>query len=880
MIRILILFLCLLVLQVKVRSQEAALYLDSLSKLKEAPSDSVIILELNKVAALARLEKDENTLSKTLLYLGSYYYNNDILNYAAVVSESVEVVKRDSSLKSWIVSSVYNNLASLEKAKENYLLANDYFLKAIEIEKNGSNDARELATLYSNISYNYSQLGDYNNSLDFIERAITYTSQSSNSKDKKILSKRLSKAGKIYFDSGDYVAALDKYTQAQDILDVIDIDKSSKIFINNIQRIVEINLHNNDISNIEDYLFLLNNSSKRNSYRFFRTLYLNGEYQKALGNTELAIVEYNKAIKMLSGETVQSEEFSFLQYVYKLKAKALYEDKQFVKSLESTHAGLQRLDEKIKSNYLQNPDVAKYDNYPIAKELLLLKARSAVKLASSEGAAYEAIANQAYMDLCHLFNVMKGAYLSEGSKYFVSENAQPIYEEIIEELSRQYKVHQSQEILDKLIYVMQANKSTILFSAIKRKVEILASDIPVDQINKEIELRNQKLYYEEILCKEELEPLVDSNLINSLKSEIFELNESLEIHDKKMTQHYPSITKETVTELEKFQKLVSRKPTSQMEFEDLLDLSKFLGSSLLQKLSDKSIENLYVIPDGIFSKIPFEALSVNGDYAVQNLNVSYFLSPQQFVDSKVNEVVDKPSMYGLAPDFTTSEDNENRILPKGLQNLPFAKEEVEFLGNLFDTKVKSDSTTYTTDLINHSKEYSIIHLATHAIVNEVDPMLSEIYFNDGALTVFDIQGLNIKPEFVMLSACNTAVGADQKGEGVISLSRGFFQAGVESIQSSLWPLDDYSSSEIIKAMYGYLKKGEEKSVALKKAKIKYLSNADVLRSHPYYWAGIVQIGNNGALFSSSNYNFVWFLALFLVLAFVLFYMTMKSKNRI
>jgi len=344
--------------------------------------------------------------------------------------------------------------------------------------------------------------------------------------------------------------------------------------------------------------------------------------------------------------------------------------------------------------------------------------------------------------------------------------------------------------------------------------------------------------------------------------------------------YFESITKETVTELEKFQKLVSRKPTSQMEFEDLLDLSKFLGSSLLQKLSDKSIENLYVIPDGIFSKIPFEALSVNGDYAVQNLNVSYFLSPQQFVDSKVNEVVDKPSMYGLAPDFTTSEDNENRILPKGLQNLPFAKEEVEFLGNLFDTKVKSDSTTYTTDLINHSKEYSIIHLATHAIVNEVDPMLSEIYFNDGALTVFDIQGLNIKPEFVMLSACNTAVGADQKGEGVISLSRGFFQAGVESIQSSLWPLDDYSSSEIIKAMYGYLKKGEEKSVALKKAKIKYLSNADVLRSHPYYWAGIVQIGNNGALFSSSNYNFVWFLALFLVLAFVLFYMTMKSKNRI
>ena len=160
MIRILILFYFFLGVLMNLEGQKAARALDSLNYLKETPRDSIIIVELNKVASLARLEGDDSTLCKSLLYLGFYYYDSDIMKYNSVVSESVDIIQRDTSLASWIVSSVYNNLASQEKIRESYLLSNEYYLKAIEVEKGGENSYQELATLYSNISFNYSQLGD------------------------------------------------------------------------------------------------------------------------------------------------------------------------------------------------------------------------------------------------------------------------------------------------------------------------------------------------------------------------------------------------------------------------------------------------------------------------------------------------------------------------------------------------------------------------------------------------------------------------------------------------------------------------------------------------------------------------------------------------
>ena len=81
------------------------------------------------------------------------------------------------------------------------------------------------------------------------------------------------------------------------------------------------------------------------------------------------------------------------------------------------------------------------------------------------------------------------------------------------------------------------------------------------------------------------------------------------------------------------------------------------------------------------------------------------------------------------------------------------------------------------------------------------------------------------------------------GEGIMSLARGFMYAGCPSIVMSLWPVDDQSTSLLMKYFYTGLDNGLSKDKALRNAKIEYLRSADAVKSNPFYWAGFVPIGN-------------------------------------
>jgi CHAT domain-containing protein len=112
---------------------------------------------------------------------------------------------------------------------------------------------------------------------------------------------------------------------------------------------------------------------------------------------------------------------------------------------------------------------------------------------------------------------------------------------------------------------------------------------------------------------------------------------------------------------------------------------------------------------------------------------------------------------------------------------------------------------------------------------------------------------------VVLSACDTGVGKEEKGYGVKSLANGFFFAGAKSVVMSLWRVDDYSTSIIMKNYYQNLKEGQSKDDALKNAKLQYLEQVeDEQLKHPYYWAGFVVSGDVSPL-GESDY-WVWILA--------------------
>lgn len=163
-----------------------------------------------------------------------------------------------------------------------------------------------------------------------------------------------------------------------------------------------------------------------------------------------------------------------------------------------------------------------------------------------------------------------------------------------------------------------------------------------------------------------------------------------------------------------------------------------------------------------------------------------------------------------------------------------------------------------------SKEANIIHFATHAFINNENPLRSFLALNpapnqkdDGYLYASDLYGLDLNNLLVVLSACQTGLGDYQQGEGVISLAHGFQYAGCPSMIYSLWSIDDQQTNWMIKDFYQFLTEGKPISEALRQSKLTYLREHEGRLSHPYYWGGLVLLGQNQPIYHNSFGKYFW-----------------------
>jgi CHAT domain-containing protein len=147
-------------------------------------------------------------------------------------------------------------------------------------------------------------------------------------------------------------------------------------------------------------------------------------------------------------------------------------------------------------------------------------------------------------------------------------------------------------------------------------------------------------------------------------------------------------------------------------------------------------------------------------------------------------------------------------------------------------------------------QYRILHFAAHGIFNNEHPELSGIILSlydkearprAGFLRLQEIYNLNLPAELVVLSACDTALGKEIDGEGLIGLTRGFMNAGSAAVVASLWKVDEDATAELMKYFYtGVLKEGLAPATALRNAQTKMWQIKR--RRPPYYWAAFVLHG--------------------------------------
>jgi CHAT domain-containing protein len=320
----------------------------------------------------------------------------------------------------------------------------------------------------------------------------------------------------------------------------------------------------------------------------------------------------------------------------------------------------------------------------------------------------------------------------------------------------------------------------------------------------------------------------------------------------------------------------------ELYFEKASNLSRMLLGPVAEKLGTR---RLLIVADGALQYIPFDALPTPFKQATGSVEASKALL------IATNEVVVLPSastliatrsaqnhkgapgkliaiiadpVFSLSDDrvqyeapppaITNADQNPGQPEQQTITNLRLARlahaseeaEEISAVAPWGTTLVaKGFDASRETAMSSEVSRAQIVHFATHGFLDSEHPELSGIVLTmtdrngartNGLMPLPDIYSLDLSAELTVLSACQTALGKDTKGEGLVGLTHSFMSAGSKSVLASLWKVDDRATAALMAEFYkGMLQKGMTPAAALRSAKLKMMSEKQW--SAAYYWAG-------------------------------------------
>lgn len=282
-------------------------------------------------------------------------------------------------------------------------------------------------------------------------------------------------------------------------------------------------------------------------------------------------------------------------------------------------------------------------------------------------------------------------------------------------------------------------------------------------------------------------------------------------------------------------------------------------------------EEVLIIPDGDLYQVNFEALldapSTPKDFRshllIQRYAIGYLLSATTAVQFSGLSDRRNTGTLAFAPGFSDvvkqrylADVQDPEKVDRDYLNYvrqPFAVRTAEALSASLSAKVMTGSDANERQFRELAKAHGILHLGTHAELNDASPMYSKLVLGkegasndadaDGYLHAYELYELDLRAELAVLTACGTGAGKAAAGEGVRSLGYSFAYAGCPSLVISLWNIDEKVSAEIIGDFYDNLASGMPKHKALRRAKLDHLNNASDQLALPYYWAGMVLMGD-------------------------------------
>ncbi|WP_298320135.1 CHAT domain-containing protein [uncultured Aquimarina sp.] len=814
------------------------------------------------------------------LYNHGYFYGG--------ISESEKAVDFYKTYKPYNKKLHIGNLKILGRLYSNvkdYTKSNRVYFEIIKLK----NTKGDLGRPYKNIAENYQAEGNFHTATSYYKKAIEEFKKNQKHRDLFNTVISLSINYQKILDDESIKKGIKNLEILDSLKNKIDFDLYDDFLINETLG----NLYNYE--NLFDtytclpyYKKALSLAKKQQDNRLVSSVYNNigNIYYKI--NNDSALYYFKKALKPIHIDIIQTARIYYMigrTHVDEKKYDAAY--KSFITSLNVLKQN-KTLDKSLYISILKQLAITlikKHENTKALKNnieeaLIYLKEADRlidlIKLESTHTESklfWREQASDLYINLVkiyHLLNDTKSAYC-----YLEKNKALLLLEDLTKEHSKTFfnipdSVLQREQKLKRKIAKTQNNLegsekqqigSISLFDIeeeYKLFIDSLQHKYPAYYKSKE---NTDILSFEKVILEAEqqnttfIHYILNDELgyglvISKNKKELFK------IHNIPLIQKYIS----------KFNVLVSKPFSSNTDQKEFQKISEELSKNLLPDNLFKHKENkLIIIPDNNLLNLPFEALiNKEGNYLIENYDISYAYSISFLEQNKQLERSYNKEFLGFAPIH----------FKNNLTTLTKSNKEINTVAKKFDSDILLKEEASSQNLLNSLSNYKIIHLSTHANAN--DSITPWIATNTEKITLNDIYSSKNNAELVTLSACNTSVGKLQKGEGVMSLARGFFNTGANSLISTLWKADDQSTQEIITDFYTYLKKGKSKSEALRQAKLIYLKNHSLSEASPYYWSSLVLIGNPEPMYSSIN---TWYLLIGILISSLIIFLIFKRFSK-
>ncbi|HHG85557.1 MAG TPA: CHAT domain-containing protein, partial [Bacteroidetes bacterium] len=817
-------------------------------------------------AAIEHLKPDdvgqEELLLEAYLYLGNCLGKWGRLDESkAAFMEMLRLADENNPL----VGRAYANIGLVFLAKKEYIKAQEYLEKGAELFRQTlGEESMMLGYCYNNLYGLHGSLAEYEKAAEYLRQSIEIKSRLGGPENVQLVHAYINLSG-LYAQQGKFRSAIVYMKMADDIrskVSPVDHPDFAKIYSGLAMYYVELGQGEKSAENIEKTLQVLENNPQKGNpeagkaYLFLAEIYLKHQ------NIAEANVCLEKGVKILGYNPQKPKDFEqvldmgYLDYYFDLEQKKfrqlLLESDAYVDALYrvlNDHLALYKflLREPIEDSDRQ---LRTAFAYPLFEAFLLHLYENPVS--GQKEAAFA------------LMEMSKSRLLAESFQLSRAEQLAGVPDALLSKEKAQLSLLAETKFMR--FSAKQASAPDSLIQALDTEI------IEIKQAHQRLVDRFRTDY-----------PAYHQLKYNHDLSSILEIQADLE-DDEGLLEYFVGdsnlflmlITSQAV----QFEKVVKDFPLEDWikayragifdywmlaEREDSLfrlHAQIFCGHAhqlyekLIAPVKAKLPAKVTLIPDGILNFIPFDALlCVQPDdptnfashaYLLQDHLFSLHYSGTLWQQLAVKASSAQKGLLAFAPAFQRREGISSNPVHEEFGPLYHNVSEVEKIHQLISGELVLGPKATKARFQEMAHAYRILHLATHAKSNDRVGDYSFIAFadvpgQDNKLYVRDLYALSLNADLVVLSACETGLGELKRGEGIISLSRGFMYAGAASTVTSLWSVNDAETSVLMAHFYAGLKAGKAKDEALRAAKLHYMQSNSA--PHPYYWAGFVATGD-------------------------------------